>query len=88
MDKPNLLQRLCATYVERANYHGLKGKRRDDDLIAFMSGAACALADAGLQENAEWIGRVNLMLFSTRGYAECKRIADEAPTTAQEKDDD
>ena len=74
LDNLEALDELCRKFKERAEYHGLKGKRRDDELMAFMVGAASALYLAGRKDEGDHVASVTAMIFSTRGYAGVDRI--------------
>lgn len=72
-----IIQQLAKAYVERAATLQLKGKARDNDLIAFWEGASRALILTGNQEDGEWVNRVGWLLLCVRGYSEVERIVSE-----------
>lgn len=70
-----ILKQLCQKFVERSNELGYKGKRRDAALLDSMIGSIHALMLAGQTNDADHVLRATVLLFSTRGYSECVRIA-------------
>ena len=50
-----------------------KGSKRDEKTIAAWAGAYIGLCAAG-HEDAEWVGRVGVLLLSPRGYSELENI--------------
>jgi aromatic ring hydroxylase len=69
-----MIQTLCARFVTRSEYFGLKGKKRDIEAFQFMVGAASALEAIGHPE-AEHVKTCVQFIISFRGYAEVARIA-------------
>jgi hypothetical protein len=71
-----MLKTLCQAFVARATTLGLKGKKRDAALIDFMCGAYAALAAKDPHgDEARHLATVLGLVFTTRGYSECERIA-------------
>lgn len=73
----NMLQTLCVKFVERAEHFNLKGKKRDEQAIEFLVGAATALQVSNHPE-ANHVLNCVAIIICVRGYAEVKRIADNA----------
>lgn len=71
------LKSLCNTFVARSKNLSLTGKKRDTALIEFMSGAAAAL-DKVNHEDAAHVRTVTGVIFASRGFAECEKIARDA----------
>lgn len=71
----NQLKTACRKFVERAEYLGYKGKRRDEAALDFICGWAGAMADAKHPE-LNHITNCLAMIIAVRGYAEVKRIAE------------
>lgn len=74
----NILQTLCCKMVERADALNLKGKKGDDDAIAFLAGAATALIETGNVKDGEFVGGYVAMVISVRGLFEVRMIAHRA----------
>jgi hypothetical protein len=64
----SIQRELAVSFVERAKYLGLKGKARDNAVLDFFCGAACALEKVGKHEEAQQVGMTAAMILSTRGY--------------------
>ena len=83
MAELNILQQLCIKLVERADHLKLTRKRADDEAVSFLAGAAIALALAGKEKDAQFVGQTLAMVISVRGMFEVRHIASQA----QEKKD-
>jgi len=66
---------LAAKFVERAEFHGLKGKKRDDEAIAYFCGAAQVTEFTGPLSLHEELLRVLTLKICTRGYKAVQEIA-------------
>ena len=80
----NILQTLCCKMVERADALNLKGKKGDDDAIAFLAGAATALIATGNVKDGDFVGGYVAMVISVRGLMEVRLIANKARRAEQE----
>jgi len=70
---------IAKAFIERAKALGLKGKRRDDEAVAYFLGAyALATMDAKRTHDdalAKHIGTVTELCVATRGYSAVERLA-------------
>lgn len=64
---------LCNALVERHATLQLKGKKADDDAIAFLSGAAYSLTLIGQNEKAAFVNAFNSFGVAYRGMMEVRR---------------
>jgi hypothetical protein len=71
-----LIEHMALNAVDRAHMMRLKGKARDNEVIALFVGAALALRVVNKQDhNFEgWVG----LVLCIRGYLECVHVAAEA----------
>lgn len=70
-----IIEKLAKRTVEFMQVNAVKkGKRRDELTVTLWQGFWMALAEAGDDENAEWVSRVTMLLIHTRGYSEIERI--------------
>lgn len=68
MDHVELIKRLCTRFQERVVACNLKGKRRDDEAIAYFVGAAMSLSLTSQANLAEAVSGWTSMILAMRGY--------------------
>ena len=71
-----IIQQLATGFIERSEALGLKGKARDRALMDYWAGAYLALVETD-HGDADWVGRVGVMVLSVRGYSELERLMKE-----------
>lgn len=75
LPKPSgLLVAVCRVIQERVVKLDITGKRRDEEALTFLLGAACGLQSAGLQKEGDLLLRVAGMIITVRGYSEIETI--------------
>lgn len=81
----NMLLTLCRRFVERSDALGYKGVKQHNALMDYMAGAYVALDAAGAKKDADHIGAVSAMIFSTRGMTEVRVMLAKADAEAIQK---
>jgi hypothetical protein len=71
----NIVKKTALGFIERSKALGYRGKKRDDALIDYWTGAAMALTNVD-HPDADWM-RQMAFIISVRGYSECERIANQ-----------
>lgn len=74
LQPPDLMQKLSATMVERAQALNLPKRQLNDATMHFFIGATAAFVHAG-HPSSDHIGMVAAMILAPRGYDEVKRQA-------------
>lgn len=67
--------KLCALAMHRAEVMGYKGKRRDDFVLDYISGAVSAMYLTGATLDAGHLGIVAQMIIAPRGHREVASMA-------------
>lgn len=75
MEATAVVQRLAQTFVSRAQQLHYRGKKRDDAMMDFFTGAVMLAETLELNDLRDHLGRILVMILSCRGYEECLRLA-------------
>lgn len=69
----NTVMKTAKHVKDYVDYFNLSGKARNEKTISTWAGAYIGLCEAG-HPDAEWVGRVGVLLVATRGYGELENI--------------
>lgn len=73
-----ITRKLAASFIERSEALGYKGKKRDAAAMDYFAGAGMSAELAGNQPLGNHIARVMVFIVSVRGYAGVTEIANKA----------
>ena len=64
----NITKELATAFVQRSEYLGLKGKKRDDEAVAYFVGAASVLNIVGRTKESEQLSLFAAHVLAYRGF--------------------
>ncbi len=70
----NIVKQTAAAFRTRAVALGLKGKRRDEALLDYWSGATTTCLLLGRTDEAQYLNTVGSMILQVRGYSEIESL--------------